>query len=281
MGKLFGEGEGRRTITASVLAAIIITLTFILVEFISTRAGLFRVNLIRYLIDSGYRIIAGIIATTALFSLCRRNHRDFYFGKIPKVTWLLLIPVYVYFLSYIDVVLRTESVNFAYILSFLACVLQQITTGFFEETLYRGVVMEPFRPHFSEKKWRLAAVITSGVVFGFAHSLNFIFSGADVLGNLEAVFMTMIWGMFIASIYIVCDNLLLVMVVHAIWDIWIRIPEFFFNPVPGSFLHSVIGDYVRLFIHPIILGIFAIYICSLKGDICYGTDQSEEEEMSA
>ncbi len=83
MGKLFGEGEGRRNITLSVLSAIIITLTFILVEFISTRAGLFRVNLIRYLIDSGYRTIFGIIATIVLFSCYTGSFISFrYLGKL-------------------------------------------------------------------------------------------------------------------------------------------------------------------------------------------------------
>lgn len=280
MGKLFGEGSIRRKIAVSALTAIIITFTFILVEFISDRAGLNKDNLIRYLLDSVYRIIFGIIATIALFSLYRRNYRDLYFRKIPKVTGLLLIPFYIYFLSYIDVLLRTESVNFAYVISFLACVLQQITTGFFEETLYRGVVMNAFRSRYSEKKWRLAAVITSGVIFGFAHSFNFLF-GIDISGTPEIVFNTMLWGMFMAAIYMVTDNLLLVMILHAIWDIWVKIPGFFFDPAPGSLLYSVMGNYVRAFIHPIALGILAIVICMKADTISGGAATNDLDEKIA
>ena len=266
MGKLFGESSDKKRIAVSVAAAIIITVVFGLVEFISDRSGLYTNNRTLYLIDSVYRMIFGIIATIVLFSLSQRSFRDIYFGKIPRVTRLLLLPVYVYLFSLVDVLIRADRVTFEYVLSFAACVLQQIATGFFEETLYRGVVMSPFRPHYSEKKWRIEAVLTSGMVFGFAHAFNFIFY-RDMSGTLDRVFMTMIWGMFIAAIYMISDNLLLVMAVHAIWDIFIHLPGFFFDPAPGSSLYSSIGDDVRIIVHPIILCIMAIVICSKADSI--------------
>ena len=260
MRKLFGEGSDRKKIMISIVAVIITTFIFILVEFISGRAGLFKDDIALCLVDSVYRILFGIIATIILYSSCGRNWRDLYFGKIPGVIWLLLLPFYVYLISYVDVLSRFERVTFEFALSFAACSLQQITTGFFEETLYRGVAMSAFRAHYADRKWRLAAVFTSGVLFGLAHSFNFIFTG-NVAGSMYQALMTTVWGMFMAAIYMISDNLLLVMALHAIWDIWIRIPGYFFDLTPGSTFLTNIGDDIRFIIHPIVLGIVAIYVC--------------------
>ena len=78
--------------------------------------------------------------------------------------------------------------------------------------------------------------------------------------TLAAVILIPIWGMFIAAIYMISDNLLLVIIIHAVWDIWIRIPQFYFNMSEKATVLYSIGEILRFIIHPFVLGIMAILI---------------------
>lgn len=240
--------------------AFLITFIFLMVEWFASKAGVFGSGLRLYLVDSLFRAIFGTIGIVFLSQFCHEDVKSLCTNRIPRVTWLLLIPIYVYFLSYSATLSMVESTTGMYLISFLGAILQQITTGYFEETVSRGIVMNAFRKHYSKVRWRLAAVVVSGVVFGLGHIFNFLFGG-DFLGSLEQAFITAMWGMFLAAIYMVTDHLLLVMVIHAAWDIWIRIPDFFFNLTEEATTLSTIGEITRTIIDPFLLGILAIVIC--------------------
>ena len=65
-------------------------------------------------------------------------------------------------------------------------------------------------------------------MFGLSHGLNFFF-GNDALGTLAQVISCATWGFFMASIFLISRNLTLLMIMHAVWDIIIRIDNFFFG----------------------------------------------------
>lgn len=254
-------GKGRvdkKGILIAIVFSLIITAVFLLIEIITKDCFMAAGYTRFYLLDSVIRFIFGIVAAIVLLVFFKRPFNKTFAAQIPKSVWLMLIPVYVYFLSYFTLIGVIESVS-AYTISFLACAVQQLATGLFEETVYRGIVMKPFEKYYSEKRWRIIAVVTSGLVFGLSHMFNFIFSG-DVLGSIRQALFTAIWGMFIAAIYMISDNLLLVIIIHAFWDIWIRIPQFYFNMSEKATVLYSIGEILRFIIHPFVLGIMAILI---------------------
>jgi membrane protease YdiL (CAAX protease family) len=105
----------------------------------------------------------------------------------------------------------------------------------------------------------MIAVVTSGLIFGLSHMFNFLFTG-DVSGSVSQEKLNFAWGMFKAAIYMISDNLLLVIIIHAVWDIWIRIPQFYFNMSEKATVLYSIGEILRFIIHPFVLGIMAILI---------------------
>lgn len=242
------------------ILAFLITFVFLMAEFIASKAGLFGNELKSYVVDSIFRIIFGAIGLIILVKVCHENLKEVCTNKIPKVIWLLLIPVYVYFISYFTEISMVEIVSGKYWVLFLGSVLQQITTGLFEETVSRGIVMSAFRSHYENFKWRFSAVIISGVVFGLGHIFNFLFGGS-VGDSLIQAFTSACWGMFIAALYMVSNNLILVMAIHTIWDIWIRIPDFFFGLSEEVTVIASAGQVLRDVIDPFLLGILAIVIC--------------------
>ena len=254
-------GKGRvdkKGIVIAIVFSLIITAVFLLIEII-TKDRFMAAGYIRfYLLDSVIRFIFGIVAAIVLFVFFKRPFNKTFAAQIPKSVWLMLIPVYVYFLSYFTLIGVIESVS-AYTISFLACAVQQLATGLFEETVYRGIVMKPFEKYYSEKRWRIIAVVTSGLIFGLSHMFNFLFTG-DVSGSVSQAMFTFAWGMFMAAIYMISDNLLLVILIHAVWDIWIRIPQFYFNMSEKATVLYGIGETLRFIIHPFVLGIMAILI---------------------
>ncbi len=250
--------NNKKEIGAAIVISLVVTFFFLLIEIITKDCFMAAGYTRFYLLDSVIRFIFGIVAAIVLFVFFKRPFNKTFAAQIPKSVWLMLIPVYVYFLSYFTLIGVIESVS-AYTISFLACAVQQLATGLFEETVYRGIVMKPFEKYYSEKRWRIIAVVTSGLVFGLSHMFNFFFSG-DVLGSIRQALFTAIWGMFIAAIYMISDNLLLVIIIHAVWDIWIRIPQFYFNMSEKATVLYSIGEILRFIIHPFVLGIMAILI---------------------
>ena len=61
---------------------------------------------------------------------------------------------------------------------------------------------------------------------------------------------TGLWGAFIAAIYMQSENLLLVMLLHVIWDIIVRIPEFFVTVYSEYSIIYYLDEILRLVVLP-------------------------------
>ena len=247
-------------IVKSAVISTALTAVFLAAEFIGVKVGLFGSGMQKILVDSAFRLGFGCIAMGLLVHFSEGSVKELFTNRIPRVVWLLLIPVYVYFLSYLLGFGMVEEVSLKGLPIFAAVVLDQIMTGWWEESANRGLIMEPFRKHYGERKMRVIAVVLSGAIFGLSHIFNAAFFGGSILDGCYTAFCTGMWGMFIAAIYMVSDNLLLVMLIHAVWDILVRIPGNFFITGSEPTSLAVAGEVLREVIDPYLLGVLAIII---------------------
>lgn len=256
----------KQNIVKAALAGAFVNFAFVFVE-LACYPELFGSGVRLLLVDSGFRIVFGAIGLVILALFRGGRLKDRFTNPIPKSVWLLLIPMYVYFLSYFLGFGMVERASAKNALPFLAVILQQVTTGLYEETASRGIVMTAFEDRLNDKKMRVLYVVLSGLIFGLSHCLNFLFGsgGFDLLDTLTTVFCTGMWGIFIAAIYMVSGNLLLVMGIHAVWDIWIRIPNAFFAFSEEPTALAAAGEVLRTVLDPFVMGILGIVI-ALKYD---------------
>lgn len=243
-----------------VVAGAALSLAFLLFEWVLLLFDVFGSGIRLFLIDSAVRAVFGIFAMLILARFYKDRLKELFTRKIPKNTLVLLLPVWICLVAYLLYFFCGESFTSAYTFSFFACCLQQVTTGFYEEAAGRGVVMSGMMEKYKNSvKGRLATVLTSGLIFGGLHVMNFLF-GSSIVDCLWQGFCTFLWGMFIAAIYLYTENLLLPMVIHAVWDIIIRIPNFFFNISETSALPAVI-DGISTVAQLILMPIAAVLIC--------------------
>lgn len=246
--------------------SVLLSAVFLGAEYIGVKVGLFGSGMQKILVDSAFRLVFGCIAMGLLVHFSEGSVKELFTNRIPRVIWLLMIPIYVFFLSYLLGFGMVEEVSLKGLPIFAAVVLDQIMTGWWEESANRGLIMEPFRKHYGERKMRVIAVVLSGVIFGLTHIFNAAFFGGSILDSCYTAFCTGMWGMFIAAIYMVSDNLLLVMAIHAIWDILVRIPGNFFITGSEPTSLAVAGEVLRTVIDPFLLGVLAIVIALKFGE---------------
>lgn len=91
--------------------------------------------------------------------------------------------------------------------------LQQLTTGFYEELVFRGLVLEGYF-HQDRKTWqiRLLYAAISFLLFGAIH----VITGWDLWRFL----LTGMIGFAFATIYLQSRNLILPMILHFVYDIF-------------------------------------------------------------
>lgn len=98
-------------------------------------------------------------------------------------------------------------------------IMQQIGTGLFEEGLFRGLLMGGMLQKWSHSiRGRLGMVLISGISFGLLHFMSF-FSGTPLNSVLYNMLFASIFGIVFASSYLYSKNLLITMIIHAVYDI--------------------------------------------------------------
>ena len=137
--------------------------------------------------------------------------------------------------------------------------VQQLATGYYEEGTRALIMCGLLKYCIDKKKNRVQTVFVSGICFGLGHALNFFF-GNDVVSTLWQVFHCFIWGLFVAAIYMISKNLTLIMVMHAVWDIVIRVPNAFCILPENSVLLDVMNILLTIIDYGI-LPTLAVYIC--------------------
>ncbi len=88
-----------------------------------------------------------------------------------------------------------------------------IFVGISEELIYRGIVLPAFLENYSACK----AVLISSALFSLLHSVN-ILAGVSSGGMIIQLLLTFFVGITLASLFIEFQNLIPLMIFHALWD---------------------------------------------------------------
>ncbi len=106
----------------------------------------------------------------------------------------------------------------AEVLTWILFTVSCFLTGFFEETLFRGVLFPVLANKFEKnKKGLLKTVIFSSLIFGGAHLLN-IFSGANVGSTLLQACYSTLTGALFSFILIKTKNIILCALTHGLYN---------------------------------------------------------------
>lgn len=252
-----------KAIKKPIIQAVIITSVFYILEIIFVLCDVFPVYDHLLIADIILRIIGGIIGLKLLSGYSERGEskytvKQLFTNKIPRKTWLVMIPLIIYILLPFVKLVTATVFSTRLIVTVTIVIIQQFATGFFEEGVQRGLMMNGLIKHNTDTvKQRIFTVVIDGLFFGLGHFPNIVF-GENPLIQMPSCFC---FGIFIAAVYMLSDNLLLVMLLHAFDDSTFRIVKGFFGFVPEAPICKFVDHARNVTITYILLPLMAIYIC--------------------
>jgi len=105
-----------------------------------------------------------------------------------------------------------------------------IGTGFFEEVLFRGLVLKILLKKFGSTKKRIVgAILISSVFFGSVHFVNII-AGAPVLPTITQIIHASTGGFFYAIVYLRTRKLLIPILFHGLLNVAAQIFDAIISP---------------------------------------------------
>lgn len=262
--------NNRKAITRPIIQAAVILTIFLAIEAALVFLNVFPDNNMLLCADIVLRIVFGTVSLAFLSGYAKRGESNFpvkklFSNRIPEGTWLVLIPMILYILLPFLKLFTAYVFTTQAIVALTIIIIQQFATGYFEEATHRGLMMNGLLMHNTKTvKQRICTVVIAGAFFGLSHAPNVIF-GENPLLQVPSSFL---WGMFIAAIYMLSDNLLLVMLLHAFSDSTFRIVKGLFGYVHEAPI-CVAVDKARSVIDYVVLPVVAVLICvfydKLKG----------------
>ena len=253
----------KKEILHPIRAAVILFLVFYAIELPVVLLDVFPERTVLYTADFVLRCIIGTIALVLMKRFYKQSgdeegFKNAFRGKISWKVCLLLIPLYIYILLPL---LKIQAGTFTTAVLGLFCInaLQQIGTGYFEESVYRGLVMKGLLVHRTDTvKHRIITVVITGGIFGLSHFPNIVL-GENPLVQVPSA---MLIGIFWSAIYMCTGNLTLSMCLHALTDLTPRIVGYLFTfesqPAVSSFISSSrnVIDYVVFPLMSILICVF-------------------------
>lgn len=247
-----------------IVQGMAVTAIFLLTEIVLNLLGAFDGDIQLYLVDIPIRLVFGTIALILLaFSFKKQRSKfslkELFTNAIPKSAYKLLLPFVLFLIIELLTMITAEEISMKALGIFGLNSVQQLTTGYFEEASRALLMCGLLKYNIGTKKNRLYTIFIAGICFGLSHMLNFFF-GNDILSTLWQVFSCFVWGLFVASIYMLSENLTLIMLMHALWDIIIRVPDAFCRLPENSILLDgmyIIQDIIQFGI----MTAASVYIC--------------------
>lgn len=123
------------------------------------------------------------------------------------------------FFVYIVANLEVDGMKYATPQLILLMVLECFVIGFYEEILFRGVLLRQFMELFEDGQGKyMCAVLTSSLAFALVHLMN-LFTGARIEAVLSQVVYTFILGIAFSALLIRTNwNLLWCGLIHSLYD---------------------------------------------------------------
>lgn len=256
------EKTNRKAITKPIIQAAMILAFFYAVEALLVHLDVFPDYNILLCVDIILRITCGIVSMVLLNNYAKSGESKYpvkklFTNRIPAKTWLFLIPLILYIVAPFFKLFTAYLFTTTYIVTLIIVIIQQFAVGFFEEATHRGLMMNGLiKNNTGTVRQRLFTVFAAGAFFGLSHGLN-IFFGENPLIQVPS---TMLWGMFVAAVYMLSDNLLLVMLLHTLNDSTFRIVDGLFGYDRNALMCQVI-DVARDVIDYVVLPVMAVLIC--------------------
>lgn len=168
-----------------------------------------------YLFSSLLRLSSGVLALMLMCKTYERRGTEILAPRQNKAALRAGAGFGIFFLYYLILYAvgfgRIAGLSFGIVVSRI--LLQQLTTGFYEEVVFRGLVLEGYF-HQVRKTWqvRLLYAAVSFLLFGAIH----VVTGWDLWRFLS----TGMIGFAFAAIYLQSRNLILPMILHFVYDIF-------------------------------------------------------------
>ena len=274
----------KKKIKKPIIQAAIILAIFLVIEIAMVYLNVFPNQNLLYGADTILRIIFGIVSLVLLRSYSKEGEtkysvKQLFTNKIPAKTWLVLIPFILSCIAPFFKLFTAYAFTTVVLDTLIIVIIQQFATGFFEEATHRALMMNGLiKYNTGTVKQRLFTVFVAGAFFGLSHAVN-IFFGENPLIQVPA---TLLAGVFFAAIYMLTDNLLLVMLMHAFSDSTFRIVDGLFGYLHDSSICLAV-KYIRNGLEYVILPLIAILICvyydKLKGSQSEDSVELENEEI--
>ena len=214
-----------------------------------------------YIVSSIQRLLFGIVELSLFVKIFKKDKwtdvlhlKNFKHGLAASSVMfleILFVIVTYYFIgakSWIDTT----------VLTVVSCLFfQQITTGFWEELTFRAFVVEGYyQTENKTKRSRFVYAFISAVIFGMLHAVE-----CDSISEALYRFVnTGISGFTFASVYLYSHNLLVVMLMHFVTNIFSNATIFIaeFN-ISTAFI--VLNDYIYFVLLGAMLLTAVIYLC--------------------
>lgn len=190
------------------LLALMIFLTFVDIPFVSNEddQGIIRDILVRF--------IGGVIA---LYWMIIFGYKSLFRFKQFKKSIIIMIPALIIsfnnfpIIAYLDDRAVLTEPTYRVILFMLVC----LSVGFFEEIIFRGVILTFLLKSFANHEMKLLySIVISSVIFALSHLFN-LFEGASYGDTFLQIGYSFLVGMLWAVMFLKTKNIWLTMLLHA------------------------------------------------------------------
>ena len=203
-------------INQATISAFLISLAMIFIEFLLLVIGGVNNATAITLVDSAIKLIAGCIGLALQKKYYGYSIKDFFTEKIHKATWLVIIPFYVFFLTYLTLIPMVNSITGKNTVLFLQQALGLVSSAFYVQTVCIGIVVAACMGRLNEKGIRIRGVLLCGVAYALAALCDLIL-GKSYLECLSNAIIMFSLGLFFGAVFMVSGNLLFMIILHSLY----------------------------------------------------------------
>lgn len=154
-----------------------------------------------------------------------------------------------------------ETIDFSEPSTLITFLLVFLSTGFFEETLCRGLITTLIMKKWgSTKKGIYFSVLISSIIFGVFHLINFIMGRATIISVITQIIYATFFGVFFSACLLRTRLIWPLMISHAFFDICGNFEEIIKNGNFGQVYHTSVTQMVSTIIILLPLFLYGLFI---------------------
>lgn len=211
-------------------------------------------------------IFEQVVASIVLIMILKRfnllERAGFTSSKQWKDLWIIWPMLVFALLNGSDLFSGTIIIDKSKPLVIVLFILVYLSTGLFEETLCRGVVLTLMLHKWGNtKKGCYLALILSSALFGFTHIIHFILHHSSLLATVTQITYATFIAVFFAACVLRNKSIYPAMILHAIVDIFGSLKEIAINGgLNKTYFTMSVGDALGCIIITLPILIYALFI---------------------